>query len=127
MDAIFWARDTHSAYITQHMAEGDVLAELFREAFNFHGEKCAAIAVSAKIAYEAAQALEANVRDIRLRLPRNVNPHLADGLVGVSKATMATPGSRFPKIRTFVFGPLLGQLVIVCSTYLTQMRNTFFE
>jgi hypothetical protein len=70
------------------MAEEDVLAELFREAFNFHGEKCAAIAVSAKIAYEAAQTLEASVRDISLQLPRNVNPHLADGLVGVSRATM---------------------------------------
>jgi len=87
-DAIFWARDTHSALITRHMAEGDVLAELFREAFNFHGEKCAAIAVSAKIAYDAAQTLKASVRDISLRLPRNVNPHVADGLVGVSRATM---------------------------------------
>jgi len=101
-DAIFWARDTHSGYITQHMEEGDVLAELFREGFNFHGEKCAAIAVSAKIAYDAAQALEASVRDIRLRLPRSVNPHLADGLVGVSRATMGNARLTFsedPDIR----------------------------
>jgi hypothetical protein len=101
-DTIFWARDVHSALITQYMAEEQVLAELFREAFNFHGEKCAAIAVSAKIAYDAAQALETSVRDIHLKLPRNVNPHLADGLVGVSRATMGNARLTFsedPDIR----------------------------
>jgi tRNA-Thr(GGU) m(6)t(6)A37 methyltransferase TsaA len=87
-DAIFWARDTHSSYITQHMAEADVLAELFREAFNFHGEKCAAIAVAAKIVYDAANVLAASARDFRLALPRDINPHLADGLIGVSRATL---------------------------------------
>lgn len=101
-DTIFWARDVHSGLITQYMAEEQVLAELFREAFNFHGEKCAAIAVSAKIAYDAAQALETSVRDIHLQLPRNVNPHLADGLVGVSRATMGNARLTFsedPDIR----------------------------
>jgi tRNA-Thr(GGU) m(6)t(6)A37 methyltransferase TsaA len=101
-DTIFWARDVHSALITQHMAEEQVLAELFREAFNFHGEKCAAIAVSAKIAYDAARVLETSVRDIRLQLPRTVNPHLADGLVGVSRATMGNARLTFsedPDIR----------------------------
>jgi tRNA-Thr(GGU) m(6)t(6)A37 methyltransferase TsaA len=101
-DTIFWARDVHSALITQHMAEEQVLAELFREAFNFHGEKCAAIAVSAKIAYDAAQVLETSVRDIRLQLPQTVNPHLADGLVGVSRATMGNARLTFsedPDIR----------------------------
>jgi tRNA-Thr(GGU) m(6)t(6)A37 methyltransferase TsaA len=87
-DAIFWARDVHSMLITRHMAEADVLAELLREAYNFHGEKCGAIAVAAKIAYDAAQTLEASMRDIFLRLPRNVNPHVADGLTGISKATI---------------------------------------
>jgi len=87
-DAVFWARDTHSSYITKHMAEDEVLAELFREAFNFHGEKCAAIAVAAKIAYDAAQTLDASMRDVDLRLPRNINAHLADGLIGASRATM---------------------------------------
>ncbi|MGZ4849554.1 MAG: tRNA (N6-threonylcarbamoyladenosine(37)-N6)-methyltransferase TrmO [Halobacteriota archaeon] len=87
-DPIFWARDVHSALITQYMTEEQVLAELFREAFNFHGEKCAAIAVAAKIAYDAARALETSMRDIHLQLPRNVNPHLADGLIGVSRATL---------------------------------------
>jgi tRNA-Thr(GGU) m(6)t(6)A37 methyltransferase TsaA len=101
-DTIFWARDVHSALITQHMAEEQVLAELFREAFNFHGEKCAAIAVSAKIACYAARVLETSVRDIRLQLPRTVNPHLADGLVGVSRATMGNARLTFsedPDIR----------------------------
>ncbi|MGZ7194149.1 MAG: tRNA (N6-threonylcarbamoyladenosine(37)-N6)-methyltransferase TrmO [Halobacteriota archaeon] len=42
-DAIFWARDVHSALITRHMAPDDVLAELLREGFNYHGEKCGAI------------------------------------------------------------------------------------
>jgi hypothetical protein len=87
-DAIFWARDVHSALITRHMAQADVLAELLREAYNFHGEKCGAIAVAAKIAYDAAQRLEGSMRDIFLRLPRNVNPHVADGLIGISKATI---------------------------------------
>jgi hypothetical protein len=126
-DTIFWARDVHSGLITQYMAEEQVLAELFREAFNFHGEKCAAIAVSAKIAYDAAQALETSVRDIHLKLPRNVNPHLADGLVVYQGLQWAMPGSHFPKIRTFVFGPLDGQLAIVCSTCLAQMRNASFK
>jgi tRNA-Thr(GGU) m(6)t(6)A37 methyltransferase TsaA len=87
-DSIFWARDVHSALITRHMAEADVLAELLREAYNFHGEKCGAIGVAAKIACDAAQTLEASMRDIFLRLPRNVNPHVADGLIGISKATI---------------------------------------
>ncbi|MGA3359100.1 MAG: tRNA (N6-threonylcarbamoyladenosine(37)-N6)-methyltransferase TrmO [Halobacteriota archaeon] len=87
-DAIFWARDVHSALITRHMVQADVLAELLREAYNFHGEKCGAIAVAAKIAYDAAQTLEASMRDISLRLPRNVNTHVGDGLVGISKATI---------------------------------------
>jgi tRNA-Thr(GGU) m(6)t(6)A37 methyltransferase TsaA len=87
-DAIFWARDVHSSFIVGHMAQTEVLAELFREAFNFHGEKCGALAVAAKIAYDSAQTLEANVRDLCLRLPRNVNPHVADGLMGISRATL---------------------------------------
>jgi tRNA-Thr(GGU) m(6)t(6)A37 methyltransferase TsaA len=101
-DAIFWARDVHSALITQHMAQADVLAELLREAFNFHGEKCGAIAVAAKIAYDAAEMLHANVRDLCLQLPRNVGPHLADGLVGISRATMGNSRLEFwedPDIR----------------------------
>ncbi|MEI7827993.1 MAG: hypothetical protein WCI87_09440, partial [Euryarchaeota archaeon] len=62
--------------------------ELLREAYNFHGEKCSAIAIAAKIAYDAAQTLGASIRDISLRLPRNMNPHVADGLIGISKATL---------------------------------------
>jgi tRNA-Thr(GGU) m(6)t(6)A37 methyltransferase TsaA len=87
-DAIFWARDVHSSFITRHMTRADVLAELLREGFNYHGEKCGAIAVAAKIAYDASQALQANVRDFSLRLPKDINPHLADGLIGISRATM---------------------------------------
>ncbi|HYB58676.1 MAG TPA: tRNA (N6-threonylcarbamoyladenosine(37)-N6)-methyltransferase TrmO [Candidatus Acidoferrales bacterium] len=94
-DAIFWARDVHSALITQHMAEVDVLAELLREAFNFHGEKCASIAVAAKIAYDAAETLHMQVRDLWLQLPRNVDPHLADGLIGISRATMGNLRLKF--------------------------------
>jgi formylmethanofuran dehydrogenase subunit E len=70
------------------MARADVLAELLREGFNYHGEKCGAIAVAAKIAYDASQTLQANVRDFSLRLPRDINPHLADGLIGILRATM---------------------------------------
>jgi tRNA (adenine37-N6)-methyltransferase len=87
-DAIFWARDVHSGFITRHMAQADVLAEYLREAYNFHGEKCGAIAVAAKIAYDAAQTLKASERDTFLRLPRNVNAHVADGLIGISRATI---------------------------------------
>jgi len=87
-DAIFWARDVHSSFITRHMARADVLAELLREGFNYHGEKCGAIAVAAKIAYDASQTLQANVRDLSLRLPKDINPHVADGLIGISRATM---------------------------------------
>ncbi|MGZ8888503.1 MAG: tRNA (N6-threonylcarbamoyladenosine(37)-N6)-methyltransferase TrmO [Halobacteriota archaeon] len=87
-DAIFWARDVHSSFITRHMARADVLAELLREGFNYHGEKCGAIAVAAKIAYDASQTLQANVRDFSLRLPQDINPHVADGLVGIARATM---------------------------------------
>ena len=87
-DAIFWARDVHSSFITRHMVRDDVLAELLREGFNYHGEKCGAIGVAAKIAYDAAQTLKANVRDLYLRLPQDINPHVADGLIGVSRATL---------------------------------------
>ncbi|MGZ8879154.1 MAG: hypothetical protein ACXW1N_02235, partial [Halobacteriota archaeon] len=87
-DAIFWARDVHSSFITRHMARADVLAELLREGFNYHGEKCGATAVAAKIAYDASQTLQANVRDFSLRLPQDINPHVADGLVGIARATM---------------------------------------
>ncbi len=87
-DAIFWARDVHSSFIMRHMARADVLAELLREGFNYHGEKCGAIAVAAKIAYDASQTLQANVRDFSLRLPKDINPHVADGLIGISRATM---------------------------------------
>ncbi len=87
-DAIFWARDVHSSFITRYIVQADVLAELLREGFNFHGEKCGAIAVAARIAYDASQTLQANVRDFCLRLPQDINPHLADGLIGISRATM---------------------------------------
>jgi len=113
-DNIFWARDVHSGYITQYMAEPDVLAQLLREAFNFHGEKCAAIAVSAKIAYDATQTLEASMRDIFLRLPRNVHPHLADGLVGVSRATLGNARLTFsddPDIRILTAARSVSYLV----------------
>ena len=87
-DAIFWARDVHSSFITRHMERADVLVELLREGFNFHGEKCGAIGVAARIAYDASQTLNANVRDFCLRLPQDINPHVADGLIGISRATM---------------------------------------
>jgi tRNA-Thr(GGU) m(6)t(6)A37 methyltransferase TsaA len=87
-DAIFWARDVHSSFIMRHMARADVLAELLREGFNYHGEKCGAIAVAAKIAYDASQMLQANAREFSLRLPKDIDPHVADGLIGISRATM---------------------------------------
>jgi tRNA-Thr(GGU) m(6)t(6)A37 methyltransferase TsaA len=87
-DAIFWARDVHFSLITRHMVQADVLAELLREGFNFHGEKCGAIAVAAKIAYDASIMLQASVRDLNLKFPRDVNPHLADGLIGITRATL---------------------------------------
>jgi tRNA-Thr(GGU) m(6)t(6)A37 methyltransferase TsaA len=87
-DVIFWARDVHSSFITRHMARDDVLAELLREGFNYHGEKCGAIGVAARITYDASQTLQANVRDFYLRLPQDINPHVVDGLIGVSRATL---------------------------------------
>jgi tRNA-Thr(GGU) m(6)t(6)A37 methyltransferase TsaA len=102
-DAIFWARDVHSSFITRHMARADVLAELLREGFNYHGEKCGAIAVAAKIAYDASQTLQSNVREFSLLLPKDINPHVADGLVGISRATMGNGRLTFSDdLRVFV-------------------------
>jgi tRNA-Thr(GGU) m(6)t(6)A37 methyltransferase TsaA len=87
-DVVFWARDAHSSLIVQHTKQAEALAEFVREAYNFHGEKCAAAAVAAKISYDATAELGVSTRDMCVQLPRQVDPHLADSLIGITRATL---------------------------------------
>ncbi|MGZ7168617.1 MAG: tRNA (N6-threonylcarbamoyladenosine(37)-N6)-methyltransferase TrmO [Halobacteriota archaeon] len=89
-DVVFWARDKHSRLVAQDAVPEDAFAALTREAYNFHGERCAATAVAARIVYDAAIELESDLRDLTLELSRNVDPHLIDSLIGI---TRATPGN----------------------------------
>lgn len=89
-DVVFWARDKHSHLVAQGAAPEEAFAALTREAYNFHGERCAATAVAARVVYDAAIELESDLRDLILELPRSVDPHLVDSLVGI---TRATPGN----------------------------------
>ncbi|MDD1720440.1 MAG: tRNA (N6-threonylcarbamoyladenosine(37)-N6)-methyltransferase TrmO [Euryarchaeota archaeon] len=89
-DAVFWARDKHSCLVAQDAVSEEAFAALTREAYNFHGERCAATAAAARIVYDAAIELESDLRDLTLELPRNADPHLVDSLIGT---TRATPGN----------------------------------
>ncbi len=89
-DVIFWARDAHSRLVAQGAVPQEAFAAMTREAYNFHGERCAATAAAARIVYDAASELESDLRDLTLELPRNVDLHLVDSLMGI---TRATPGN----------------------------------
>jgi len=87
-DVVFWARDAHSRLIAQHAKQAEALAEFAREAYSFHGEKCAATAIAAKISYDATAEFGVSTRDMSVQLPRKVDPHLADSFIGITRATL---------------------------------------
>ena len=87
-DVIFWARDVHSSLIPANMEEGEVLTEFLREACNYHGERCPGIAVGVKIVFDAIKALSCNIKNASVKIPRNVNTHIADCLIGITRGTL---------------------------------------
>ncbi len=87
-DVIFWARDVHSSLIPANMDEGDVLNEFLREAYNYHGERCPDVAVGVKIVFDAMKALHCNIKNVSVKIPRNVSTHLADCLIGITRGTL---------------------------------------
>ena len=87
-DVVFWARDTHSRLVAHGAMLEEALAALTREAYNFHGERCFATAAAARVIYDAAIELEADPRDLVIELPANVSPHVADSLIGITRATL---------------------------------------
>ncbi len=89
-DLIFWARDKHSQLDVQDAVPEEACAALTREAYNFHGERCAATAAAARVIYDAAAKLESDPRNLAVALPHGTDPHLIDSLIGI---TRATPGN----------------------------------
>ena len=87
-DVIFWTRDVHSYLMQAYMEEREILTAFLREAYNYHGERCPDIAVGAKIAFDAMKALNCNIKDVSVKIPQNVNTHLADCLVGITRGTL---------------------------------------
>jgi len=87
-DVIFWTHDVHSSLISAYMEEREVLAAFLREAYNYHGERCPDIAVGVKIAFDAMKALNCNIKLVSVKIPQNVNPHLADCLIGITRGTL---------------------------------------
>ncbi|HXY87619.1 MAG TPA: tRNA (N6-threonylcarbamoyladenosine(37)-N6)-methyltransferase TrmO [Candidatus Acidoferrales bacterium] len=86
-DVIFWARDVHSSLIPANMEERDVLIEFLREAYNYHGERCPEIAVGVKIVFDAMKTLNCNIKNASMTIPGNINPHVADCLIGIIRGT----------------------------------------
>lgn len=89
-DVVFWARDTYTCtpLILRYGNENIILMSLLREAYNYHGEKCAEIAVGVKIPYDAMRFFNCDIKDTCLKLPTDVNSHVADCLMGLTRATL---------------------------------------
>ncbi len=89
-DVVFWARDKHSRVAVQNAVPKEACAALLREAYNFHGERCAAAALATRVMFDAASELGSDLRDLTLELPRDTNSHVTDSIIGI---TRATPGN----------------------------------
>ena len=87
-DVVFWARDKYTPLILRYGNENVILISLLREAYNYHGEKCAEIAVGVKVAYDAMKFFNCDIKDTCLKLPVEVNSHVADSLIGLTRATL---------------------------------------
>jgi tRNA-Thr(GGU) m(6)t(6)A37 methyltransferase TsaA len=87
-DVIFWARDVYAPLLLCYGNENIILLSLLREAFNYHGERCPEIAVGAKVAFDAMKFLNCDIKDTCLKLPTKVNSHVADSLIGLTRATL---------------------------------------
>ncbi len=87
-DVVFWARDTYTPLILRYGNESIILTSLLREAYNYHGEKCADIAVGVQVAYDAMKFFNCDIKDTCLKLPADVNSHVADSLIGLTRATL---------------------------------------
>jgi hypothetical protein len=86
-DVIFWARDVHSSLIPANMEENEVLTEFLREAYNYHGERCPDIAIGVKIVFDAMKTLDCDIKNASVKIPCNLNPHIADCLIGIVRGT----------------------------------------
>ncbi len=89
-DVVFWARDRHSRLVANDAVPEEAFAALTREAYNFHGERCAATAVAARVVFDAANELKSDLRELVLEVPQAMDAHVVDCLIGI---TRATPGN----------------------------------
>lgn len=89
-DAIFSARTQRDLAFPAYWPRGDVLRDLAQEAAHFHGERCAAVALAARMLYHVGETWQIGAKDPALRATLGADGCLRDAVQALAGATLGS-------------------------------------
>lgn len=89
-DAIFAARTQRDLTFPAYWPRDDVLRDLAQEAAHFHGERCPAVALAARMVYHVGETWRIGAKDQDLRVVLGADPCLRDAVQALTGATFGS-------------------------------------
>lgn len=89
-DAIFSARTQRDLNFPAYWPRDDVLRDLTQEAAHFHGERCPATALAARMIYHVGETWRVGAKDAELRVVLGADPCLRDAVQALTGATLGS-------------------------------------
>ncbi len=79
-DCVFSARNNSSYYVYSRISKEDALADMLRQAANFHGDRCIGVSIGVRAAYTALNHFKCDLQDKGFTINANVRGCIADAL-----------------------------------------------
>lgn len=89
-DAIFSARTQRDLAFPAYWPRDDVLRDLAQEAVHFHGERCAAVALAARMLYHVGETWRVGAKDPTLQATLGADGCLRDAVQALTGATLGS-------------------------------------
>ena len=79
-DCVFSARNNSTYFVYSKLSKKEALADMLRQAANFHGDKCVGVCIGVRAAYVAAMRFQCDLQDKELTIVANTRGCIADAL-----------------------------------------------
>lgn len=85
-DCVFSARNNSTYSVYSKLSKENALADMLRQAANFHGDRCVGVSIGVRAAYAAAMRLRCDLQDKELKITANARGCIADALQALCSA-----------------------------------------
>lgn len=85
-DCVFSARNNSTYFTYSNLSKQEALADMLRQAANFHGDRCVGVCIGVRAAYVAAMNFQCDLQDKDLTIVANTRGCIADALQSLCSA-----------------------------------------